>query len=273
MTYFFLAFIGALIAGFPGAIIGLVLAFGFKKLASLGVETMKGRLEEAQESFLDTSFAVMGALAKADGRVSQKEIEAAEQMFSQFMLNPEQKHAAREAFSRGKSPDFDLEGAIAGFMAAARGNRALIFTFLHIQIAVVMADGAVHSAEEQMLLRIARQLGISPLELAQLKAMLRTDSGGARSFGGFGGGYQREQHQYSQPRPEDRLADAYAALGISPSASEAEIKRAYRKLMSENHPDKLVGKGLPESMRQMAEEKTREISTAYALIKETRGFV
>jgi DnaJ like chaperone protein len=268
MTYFFLAFIGALIAGVPGAIVGLVLAFGFKKLASLGVEAMRHNLEAAQEGFLDASFAAMGALAKADGRVSREEIAAAERMFDQFRLSPEQKLAAQEAFTRGKSPDFDLDGAIAGFAAAARGNRALVLTFLHIQIAVVMADGAVHPAEESMLLRIARQLGVSALELAQLKAMLR---GSSFNGGGFDGGGGRAGA--SGPSRESRLADAYAALGIAPSASEAEIKRAYRKLMSENHPDKLVGKGLPESMRQMAEEKTREISTAYALIKETRGFV
>ena len=70
-----------------------------------------------------------------------------------------------------------------------------------------------------------------------------------------------------------RLNDAYEALGLSPDSSPAEIKRRYRKLMSENHPDKLAAKGLPESMRAVAEERSREINTAYDLIKQARQFV
>ena len=75
------------------------------------------------------------------------------------------------------------------------------------------------------------------------------------------------------PPTRDRLADAYAALGITPDVSGAEVKRAYRKLISENHPDKLASRGLPESMRQVAEERSREINAAYDLIKESRSDV
>ena len=72
------------------------------------------------------------------------------------------------------------------------------------------------------------------------------------------------------PAPKDRLADAYAALGVTPESSGAEIKRAYRKLISQNHPDKLASRGLPESMRAVAEERSREINSAYDLIKSAR---
>ncbi|MEP6406474.1 MAG: DnaJ domain-containing protein, partial [Marinobacter sp.] len=73
-----------------------------------------------------------------------------------------------------------------------------------------------------------------------------------------------------QASSASQIDDAYKVLGVSPSASDAEIKKAYRKLMSENHPDKLAGRGLPESMREMAEERTREISHAYDVVKEAR---
>ena len=59
-------------------------------------------------------------------------------------------------------------------------------------------------------------------------------------------------------------------LGVAADASDAELKKAYRRLMSQNHPDKLAAKGLPESMREMAEQKTREITAAYELIERTR---
>ena len=72
--------------------------------------------------------------------------------------------------------------------------------------------------------------------------------------------------------PLSRLDDAFTALGLTAGASDADVKGAYRRLVSQNHPDKLAAKGLPESMRNVAEERTREINVAYELIKESRGF-
>ena len=72
---------------------------------------------------------------------------------------------------------------------------------------------------------------------------------------------------------QSKLADAYIALGVTPDTDAAGIKRAYRKLISQNHPDKLAARGLPESMRAVAEERSREINSAYDLIKEARSDV
>lgn len=123
----------------------------------------------------------------------------------------------------------------------------------------IAADGKVHSAEHEMLVRIARRLGLGERDVSQLEALLRAAAGGPSAPGA--------------PPGRDRLADAYAALGVSPDASEAEIKRAYRKLISQNHPDKLAARGLPESMRAVAEERSRELNAAYDLIKSARGIV
>jgi DnaJ like chaperone protein len=67
------------------------------------------------------------------------------------------------------------------------------------------------------------------------------------------------------------LADAYGVIGVSPEASDADVKKAWRKLMSQHHPDKLIAKGLPEDMVQLAKEKTQEIQAAYDRIKAARG--
>src|SRR5690606_24028244 len=154
-------------------------------------------------------------------------------------------------------PGFDIDAAVDEFGRIGRGRGPLLQLFLQVQVMAVAADGNVHPSEREMLVRVARRLGLTEGDVAQLEALLRTASAGSGRAGG--------------PPPKRKLDDAYAALGVSPGASDAEVKRAYRRLMSQNHPDKLASRGLPESMREIAEERTREINTAYDLIKESRN--
>jgi DnaJ like chaperone protein len=252
---FFLALLGLAAGGVRGLLVGFVIGYIAKLIIQKG---MRDRLQEAQEQFLESTFAVMGAMCKADGIVSREEIAAAEAMFDRLRLSREQRDQAKAAFNRGKSKGFDIDAEVAKFARAAHGYRPLLIMFLQVQCAAIAGDGTIHPAEHELLVRIARQLGLSEMELAQLEALLRAGTAGAYTGAGM--------------PPKNKLDDAYAALGLTPDASDAEIKKTYRRLMSQNHPDKLAGKGLPESMRQMAEERTREISTAYAIIKEARGF-
>jgi DnaJ like chaperone protein len=244
------ALIGLFVGGVRGLLIGAAIGYG----ASWLLQNVLGkRLALVQAQFVDSTFAVMGALCKADGAVSRDEIQVAESMFARLHLSSEQRESAMAAFTRGKAPSFDLEAEVGKFARVSRGHRSIVVMFLQIQCAAVAADSHVHPTEHQMLVRVARGLGLSEADVAQLEALLRTGAPG--------------------PSPQHKLEDAYAALGLSSSASDPEIKQAYRRLMSQNHPDKLAGKGLPESMRELAEERSREISIAYALIKEARGFV
>ncbi|MEJ2604986.1 MAG: co-chaperone DjlA, partial [Gammaproteobacteria bacterium] len=205
-----------------------------------------------------STFGVMGALCKTDGVVTRDEIAAVERIFDMLRLGEEQRRDARAAFNRGKQPEFDLDAAVDAFAQMSRGQRALIQLFMQLQMMAVAADGKVDAAEHDMLVRVARRLGLGEQDVARLEALLRAASAGPS---GAPGG----------PPPARRLDDAYAALGIAREASDAEVKRAYRKLISENHPDKLAARGLPESMRAVAEERSREINAAYDLIKESRG--
>ncbi|WP_339799165.1 co-chaperone DjlA [uncultured Marinobacter sp.] len=246
--------IGYGLGRFPGLLIGAAVgAFLFRQLR----KRLLGKLQDIQSGFIESVFAVMGCLCKADGVVTRDEIQVAEAMFVRFRMNEQQKAAARNAFNRGKAADFDLEAELNRFLALSGRQPAFLQIFLHAQMSAVLADGAVHPAEHEMLIRIARGLGLPEGQVDQLEAMLR---GGHAGRAGGGAQYTSAQ----------QLDDAYKALGVSPTASDDEIKKAYRKLMSENHPDKLAGKGLPESMREIAEERTGEISHAYDVIKAAR---
>lgn len=89
--------------------------------------------------------------------------------------------------------------------------------------------------------------------------------------GGFNQQYQNAGG-FQQAPTRDQLADAYNVLGVDESASAQEVKRAYRKLMSEHHPDKLAAKGLPPEMMELAKQKAQELQAAYDLIRKEKGF-
>ena len=253
---FLLAFVGLLTGGVRGLFIGFALGYLVSWILK---SVLLKKLAAVQTQFLESTFAVMGALCKVDGVVTRDEIATAEAMFDRLRLSGEQRERAKAAFNRGKSPGFDVDAEVRAFAQMARGQQPLLAMFLQIQYSAIAGDGQVHQAEHQLLVRVARLLGLSEADVAQLEALLRTGAPGT----GFDGAARTTR---------SRLEDAYAALGISSSVSDAEVKKVYRRLISQNHPDKLAGKGLPESMRAMAEERTREINAAYETIKNARGF-
>ena len=248
------ALIGAAFAGFSGLLVGGFI--GYVAAAWLQRQIV-GSLQVAQSALLDSTFTVMGALCKADKVVTRDEINAVEKIFRMLNLQGELRENAKAAFNRGKQPNFDLDAAVDQFAQISRGRRQLVSLFMQLQCMAVAADGRIDPAEHAMLVRIARRLHLGEADVAQLEALLRAATAGPSPGGGASA--------------RDRLADAYTALGISPEASPAEVKRAYRKLISQNHPDKLASRGLPESMRAVAEERSREINAAYDLIKEARN--
>lgn len=217
--------------------------------------------ERTQVAFFTATFSIMGHIAKADGKVSKAEIAFAEAVMRQMDLNPEQRKLAINLFNEGKREGFDLDAVVEQFRQECHRRRTLMQMFLEIQLQAAMADGTLDAVEEQLLLHIFSKLGFSRAMFERLVAMVRA----AEHFSSHGG--QRQ----APPPTATSLSQAYQVLGVEKSASDAEIKRAYRRLMNQHHPDKLVAKGLPEEMVKMANEKVHEIRAAYDQIKASRG--
>lgn len=246
-------------AGGPlGALLGAALGHqfdgGLKQFGALP----PGETERTQTAFFAASFSVMGHLAKADGHVSRDEIELARQVMSQMQLNEQQRRLAINLFNEGKAADFPLDAVLAQLRQECHRRATLLQMFLEIQLHAAYADGELHPEEKRLLLHIFERLGFSAAEFAHLEALVQ----GARHFGGG--------RAETTPRPQ-RLQEAYAILGVAAEAEDAEIKRTYRRLMNQHHPDKLVSRGLPEEMVKLATDKTIEIKAAYEMVKKARG--
>lgn len=243
---------GYLLGGFLGGLIGYFLGSQLDRQVHL--VPGGGRVRQIQTTFFSATFSVMGHLCKADGRVTQHEIEMARSIMRQMQLNPEQTRQAQGFFREGKSADFSLEQTLQGLRQACRFQPMLLRNFVEIQLLAAYADGHVDPTERQILESICLHLGFSQTDFAQLEQAVKAHVHAAsqQASGGM------------------ELSDAYAILGVSEQASDAEVKKAYRRQMSQHHPDKLVSQGLPEEMMKLAVEKSQEIQKAYEIIQKAR---
>jgi len=218
---------------------------------------------QAQMAFFTAVFSVMGHLAKADGRVNEEEIELTRRLMGRLQLSEDLRINAMRLFNEGKREDFDLEQVLEQFRAECRNHYMLIRGFVEFQLELAMADGLLHAAEERLLLRICERLRFSRFEFHALKTLREAQLRDAR------GGWRGQQQQFGRQR-EPSLEECYATLGVAASVSDAEIRRAYRRLLSKHHPDKLAAAGVPEEKVRLANEKTHEIRQAWETIRKAR---
>mgnify|MGYP001814993309 CR=1 FL=1 len=244
---------GFMLGGPLGALLGAALGHNFDKGLKLSDEfggMAYGDQERVQAAFFTATFSIMGHLAKADGKVTQAEIANSEAIMARMQLDVDQRQAAIKLFNEGKADDFPLQEVLLQFRKECHRRINLMQMFIEIQISTAFSDQKLHPAEKEILYKIADALGFSRRQLDHLFHL----AGGV-------------------PSPKTRKAaikEAYEILGVSEKTTDAEVKKAYRRLMNQHHPDKLVSKGLPEEMIKLANEKTQQIKEAYDLVKQSR---
>lgn len=221
--------------------------------------------QKRQTLFFRTTFEVMGHLAKSKGRVTEMDISVATLFMEQMQLHGRSRLNAQQAFRDGKAPEYPLRQKLRELKRVCFGRTDLIRMFIEIQLQVAFADNDLHPRERFVLYIIADELGVSRQEFERFLRMRE----GERHFNNT-----YRQQRYQQQRPSSTgptLQDACNVLGVKVQDDAAIIKRAYRKLMSEHHPDKLVAKGLPPEMLEMAKRKAQDIQAAYDLVKKEKG--
>jgi len=250
-----------------GLLIGLVLGhFYDMSVAPRRRATSPGEALEIGVRFFKATFEVMGHVAKADGRVSEAEIAAARQVMGELRLNGAQIHAAIGHFTRGKNPDYDLEGAVRELAEVCVHRPDLLRVFLEVQVRAALEGVDMQGPARIAVQKVAELLDVSRLELAHMEAVLRIRREQFRAHGRAGGSAG------GQPPPSQgmQLSAAYQILEVDPKATDDEVAKAYRRQLSKHHPDKLKANGLPDSMLEHAKQRTQQIIEAYELIKSAR---
>lgn len=259
--------IGFSLGGPIGAVLGGVVGHQIDKKGQEHLEP--GSQERVQAAFFTATFSVMGHIAKADGRVTETEIRHAEEVMRRMGLDQTSRKLAIDLFSQGKEPDFDLHGVLEQFKRECHRRRNLMQMFMEVQISMAMADGIVHQQERTVLHEVGKSLGFPGFMIDQLIKMVQAQQRFYQHSRQQGGEHGGPGYQAASGPSVDQ---AYQVLGVKSSDDQQTVKRAYRRLMSQHHPDKLVAKGLPEQMIKMATEKTQEIKAAYELIKRHKNW-
>ena len=266
---------GRIIGTFAGAVVGVMLVSPVLKILSVAAGYFAGRQFDRgftaqrdafeglgsggrlSEDFVRALFMCMGHLAKVDGRVSEEEIRAARLVMHRLNLAPAQVRKAIHWFDEGKQPGFPLLQTVRELrrVHARRGEQRSLFVRLLLE--VVLAGRRLRTRERRLIWTVCTELDIGRVELAQLEAMILAQKGFRRSPAGTA--------------DTARLRRAYATLGVDESSSNDEIKRAYRRLMNRNHPDKIAGDNPDETVVAEAQRRTREIRGAYEMLKARRS--
>ncbi len=251
---------GKLIGGALGLVMG---PWGAAVGAALGhqydVTAQRRSAPPVGEQFFVSAFRLMGHVAKSSGRVTEREIAAARSVMQSQRLTPAQVKTAIALFNEGKQPDFDLDREMDALRVSCQSRPQILRVFMEIQLRFALAGGDMTGVARGRVARAAALLGIAPQLLARMEAAL--PGGDGRFPAGAGADHAA------------RMLAAYRTLEVDQSVSDEALTKAYRRLMSRHHPDKLKANGLPESMMAHAQQRTQAVREAYELLKEQRGII
>lgn len=192
-------------------------------------------------------FAVMGRIAKLDGRVTTPEVNYASIIMRLLGLDPLGRLEAIDYFELGKQPETDVLPFVRELVSSIGRRSALARLFIKIQCRLAFIKGDIRLKEKILLRDVAESLGFSKAEFLEICREMQIHASLKQENGKF-------------------LRNAYHILQLEPDVENGEIRRAYLRMMSRYHPDKLVRENLSEETLRIAQEKSTAIRSAYETV-------
>jgi len=245
--------IGAVIGGPIGAGIGGWLgysvskAYATAKLSAVSGKTLLSGMgqQEAQSIFFVALFSMLAKMAKADGHVTPEEADLINHLArTQIKMDGQDRQAAAVIFKNALNDDYTIYDYAKQYRQIA-GNAQMCEMVYRLLFTVAYADKELHPNEDAILQQIPAHLGLDQSRYQSLKEEFR--------------GQQTD------------IRESYKVLGCAPDSSDSEVKRAYRKLCMDYHPDKITAKGLPDGFMKFAEQQMGLINDAYKAIMDQRN--
>lgn len=250
---------GFFIYNFVGLILGVVIGAIFDSRRGFKRYINRAPVGEQQQVFFNTLFLLLGRLAKSDGLVTPEEIRLASHVMDNMSLMGESRKQAIELFNQGKNASFELTELLDDFQNIVGAQSGLRYALVELLLASAYADDNFSEQEKVFTAQVCALLDIEVGKFQRIHARIEQQ---AR--------FRQYRQNHQQTSEKKLLTAAYGTIGVNAEMSDDEIKKAYRKLMSKNHPDKLMSQGVPEEMVEFAKQRTQEIQSAYELIKKTR---
>ncbi len=241
--------VGGVLVGAPGILLGALLGQVLDRRLQLDSWTSLVRLWPRQPTLQgdELLFVLLGRLAKSSGRISEQHIQAARGEMRRRQLDKPQQLLAIKAFGRGKGGRDRLRGPLAQLQSQRAEGQALLQACWRMARATT---GQLNPRERNQVLQWGQWLGWTT------EAIIALDEG-------------RRPNTKRQART---YQEALRLLGVQTDSEPAQIKQAYRRLLSQHHPDKQAGLGASAERIQEATELTQEIHEAYLIVRERHGF-
>ncbi len=233
--------LGFMFGGPIGAVLGAVVGHqAFDSTQNKG--GILSSLENKQSIYFAATYSMLGKLAKADGTVTQQEVNVIDRVMRENLrLTPQARDLAIEIFNTAKDSDEPFEAFANQFYDEFGRSKEVLSSVIDLLLLVGYADGSLHATEERMILS-----AVSIFKLEQ--------------------NYDQIKSRFSN-LPED-MDKQYAILGAKRGDDIREIKKKYRKLAMQHHPDRIQSKGMAPELASAAEEKFKEIQHAFDLIEK-----
>ncbi len=238
--------VGGFALGGPlGALMGAVAGHAYDKMKEGGVDSIVGDNAAQQVAFTTTIIVLSAKMAKADGQVTRDEVEAFKELFN---IPPDEMKNVGRLFDEAKKDASGFEPYAEQIAMLFAHEPMVLEELLGALFHIARADGVLHPEEIKLLRKTALIFGFSESQFERLKAIHMGDVG-----------------------RDEKTSDPYQVLGLERDASDAVVKKTYRNLIRENHPDTLIAKGMPQEFIDVANEKMAAINAAYDLVEKERG--